>query len=527
MSAVAIVIALVSVIAPTASSAPADSGATGPIPAPTGPCYHPPYPTPLAPDQAAELYGLAPLWADGFKGAGRSLAILDPYQQPTREVFDAFAQCFGIETDLDVQVVGPGAAPAPAGEATLDALIAVTAAPELDNIYMFSGTDGLENNQLALLEHALDPANTGGVRVDAISTSFTFCEPVLQAGKPGFSFDYMQQMDDLLAEAAAAGVTVFADAGDGGSSNCAGWPMTADNPQASVQSVGFPSSSPNVVSVGGTQLDVTRNPDGSATVDAEVVWNEAATSGPTERFAGGGGRSIVFDAPPWQQGVAPTSARSLPDVSMLAGSPFWSGGGNGLGYWFGTSAATPYTAASWLVVLSSLEAQGLSSPGFLAPLLYALADAGGSGALRDVTIGSNDTWGEAGCCTATTGYDEASGLGSLQFDALARALGAPTAALTATPAAGAPPLTVTLDASGSTTPGGKIVSYAWDDDGDGSVDATTTGPTRTVTYTTAATMTPSVTIATTVGRTASATASVAVATPAATTARVAAPAFTG
>jgi len=335
-------------------------------------------------------------------------------------------------------------------------------------------------------------------------------------------------MNAALQKAAAAGVTVFADAGDGGSSNCAGWPMAESNPLAGQASVGFPSSSPWVVSVGGTQLNVTRNADGSGTVNAERVWNEEVKGNASLRIGGGGGKSIVFDAPTWQQGVVPGStsaaARSLPDVALMAGTPYWSGGGNDLGYWYGTSAATPYTAASWLVVLSSLEASGLPSPGFLAPVLYELQRTGGAGVLRDITEGTNDIWGKVGCCAAAPGYDEGSGLGSLQFDALATALGNPTARLAATPASGPVPLTATFDASASTTPGGAITTYAWDDDGNGTIDATTTTPTHAVTVSATGTVKVSVTITTSLGRTSVASASATGVEPAPTTTVVPAPA---
>ena len=53
---------------------------------------------------------------------------------------------------------------------------------------------------------------------------------------------------------------------------------------------------------------------------------------------------------------------------------------------------------------------------------------------------------------------------------------APTAALTASPNAGAAPLAVTLDASGSTDSDGTISSYRWDWNSDGAADDTTTSP---------------------------------------------------
>lgn len=514
-------------IAPSggAAGAATPSGAYGPIPPPAGPCYSPPFPTPLAPNQTAQLYGLAPLWAQGFTGKGRSIAILDPYEQPDLKTFEDAKHCFGATTSLNVQVVGPGNKPPASGEATLDSIITITAAPHLDDIWMFSGTDNLENNQLELLRRALDPANTGGKLVDAVSTSFTFCEASLLAGKPGFTADYPQLMDQLLHQAADLGVTVFADAADGGSANCAGWPQPANAPQVAQAAVGFPSSSPWTVSVGGTQLDVTRASDGSGTVTDEVVWNEPGPQPAAGRFGGGGGSSLIFDAPTWQQGVVPGTKRSLPDIAFMAGTPYWSGGGNG--YWFGTSAATPFSAASWAIVQSALAAQGVTSPGFLAPLLYELARTGGAGVFRDITKGNNDLWGKVGCCTAGPGYDQASGLGSLQFHALATALGPATAALAATPTSGSTPLTVTLDASASATPGGTITSYAWDDDGNGTTDATTTTPTRTVTYSSSGTVTPSVTITTSLGRQAVASTSVVVAQPAAVPVAVVVPTFTG
>jgi len=59
----------------------------------------------------------------------------------------------------------------------------------------------------------------------------------------------------------------------------------------------------------------------------------------------------------------------------------------------------------------------------------------------------------------------------------------PTASLTAAPAYGDAPLTVSFDASGSSDPDGTIRYYLWDFDGDGGYERTTFTPTTAYTYT--------------------------------------------
>jgi len=85
---------------------------------------------------------------------------------------------------------------------------------------------------------------------------------------------------------------------------------------------------------------------------------------------------------------------------------------------------------------------------------------------------------------------------------------APTASLTHSPSNPEAGETVTLDASGSSDADGSIAEYRWDVDGDGSVDATTTGATRDHTYGSTGEKTPSVTVADAEGATAEASTSV-------------------
>lgn len=71
---------------------------------------------------------------------------------------------------------------------------------------------------------------------------------------------------------------------------------------------------------------------------------------------------------------------------------------------------------------------------------------------------------------------------------------APTAALSATPLTGSAPLLVDFDAGASTDTDGSVVSYEWDYDGDGTVDATTGTATSDNTYSSSGTYWPRVTV---------------------------------
>jgi subtilase family serine protease len=491
---------------PPAGAATVDAGTTRPFGPPVGSCYTNPLPEAFAPNQLADAYGLQPLWSAGHQGQGVRVALLDPGELPDQAEVQKFRDCYGIEAPVHVHTIGTGAEPTVQGEATLDVEVVLTAAPKVDGVYVFTNRSGVQTPLVPLLEAALDPANTGGELVDAVSISFGGCETKEDADHPG----YLTAMNDALQAAAARGVTVFVAGGDSGSAACATHPVEETNPAAGVAAVGFPGSSPWVVNVGGTQMTRTREPDGRGVIDAEVVWNEPSGKDPNARDAGGGGHSAFFAASSWQQAYGlPGTQRSTPDVTALAGTPGFPAGGD-TGGWFGTSAASPFTAGGWATVLSALKADGLANPGFLAPILYELASTQYGDVYRDITIGSNDPWGKVGCCNAAPGYDNASGLGSIRFDGLAAALGAPTAALRSSPPSGPAVLTTTLDASGSTTPGGTFVAYSWDVNGDGTTEATTTTPTYTAVYPTTGTYSPRVTVTNSFGRTASASTNVAV-----------------
>jgi hypothetical protein len=174
------------------------------------------------------------------------------------------------------------------------------------------------------------------------------------------------------------GVSFFASSGDTGSQ------------------VIYPSSSPNVVSVGGTSLTITTASSGP-NYSSETAWS-----------SGGGGPSTVFNRPSWQPSSV-GSTRSTPDISYDSdpntGFSFYNNGS--WGQVGGTSDAAPQWAALVAIANEGRVLEGLTTidgPTQLLPFLYSTTMQT-TGAFHDITTGSN---GHA----ATTGYDQATGLGT-------------------------------------------------------------------------------------------------------------------
>ncbi len=112
------------------------------------------------------------------------------------------------------------------------------------------------------------------------------------------------------------GIVITASAGDDGYLN---WTAKADERGFA----SFPASSPDVVAVGGTRLEINGH---SHAWRSESVWNDGGESGgvPDGHGASGGGCSVVFSAQPWQQSLGDWSSvgcaahRAVADVSADA-----------------------------------------------------------------------------------------------------------------------------------------------------------------------------------------------------------------
>jgi Subtilase family len=179
----------------------------------------------------------------------------------------------------------------------------------------------------------------------------------------------------------------------------------------------FPASLPHVVAVGGTRLAIE---PGTASYVGEAVWNGSGASG--------GGCSVAFAAPSWQQAVAGwgevgcANGRAVSDVSADADpftgvavyysrteSCFTQYGAGALEFvpnWCqigGTSLSSPLIAATFGLAGG---AHGVSYP---AATLYENLAAQPAG-LHDVTAGSN------GECTKKPSFNEATGLSTCSLE---------------------------------------------------------------------------------------------------------------
>lgn len=246
----------------------------------------------------------------------------------------------------------------------------------------------------------------------------------------------------LFASLASEGIAVFVSSGDTGAESCIGdGPPNQDKVCAS-----YPSSDPNVVSMGGTTTPINNSGRLNGLV---TVWGVQTQTG----MAAGGGYSSVFTRPAGQPAgtfcaddlvSCDATHRLLPDLALNADSstgdavtincgtgPSCVGlGGPLIGVAGGTSLAAPDMAAMWALVLEACKQTASCAThtwpgahpyrlGNPAPLLYMLSPAQQASAFYDIVYGLNAVPPAGGAYpsldpafNATPGYDLASGLGA-------------------------------------------------------------------------------------------------------------------
>lgn len=377
----------------------------------------------FTPNQFRTAYGFDPLATAGLDGSGERVALIEINGFKISDV-KAFAGCFGLPvpkvTRYGVGVKRPLAAVN--GETTLDLEILDAAAPGL------SGIDVYESHPLAAdVLHALTvPLENPGRKPDVISASLGSCEA---QAKQAIGGKNITTVESALQLAAASGISVLASSGDDGSSSC----FDTQGAPESHQAVSFPASSPWVTGVGGTNITV----DPSNNLTNQVVWD-------SQSGAGGGGFSILFKRPSWQDGFTPAKHRVVPDVAMLADtSPgyaiYCTAKGDcqdapptgPWGEFGGTSAGTPLLAGGLALIDEALRKNGRQDIGLANPLMYKIARTSSAPQVfKDVVTGSNDLFAlftnglkQLGCCNAGPGFDVATGLGGVILSTLSLTAG--------------------------------------------------------------------------------------------------------
>src|SRR5436309_5022574 len=427
------------------------------------------------PSAMANSYDYAVLHAAGNNGQGKTIAVVDSFGATTiRQDLGIFNTAFGLphlcgETGPSDPSANCGSSASPRFD-----IVCVQGCPAPKPPPLNNGT-GLEYHNLWDLEVALDvewahataplanivlvttpTAEVLGVQgfqqmmnaesalidsgsVDVISQSFGSGEGAFNSGLAA-----LKQLRTTFEKAHANKVTVLASSGDGGTINSMKVPVK-DPRDIPYPSVSWPASDPLVTTVGGTYL-CTNAVTGAGVDSVSPPVNCQSAPGDREPgwVASGGGYSIYFDRPDYQNVLPPgstytgTSAgapgknanmRGIPDIAYQASArtgvlvyltePDTKGGTAGCGGanpcstgWYtvgGTSASAP----QWAGLIAIADQMAGHDLGFINPALYRIANNSAKYAadFYDVIQGTNKG-GELPGYDASKGWDAVTGLGT-------------------------------------------------------------------------------------------------------------------
>jgi subtilase family serine protease len=435
----------------------------------------------VSPADFATIYDVTPLYNAGIDGSNQKIAVIGQSSVIATDLAN-FRSAAGLPANAPQMVLLPTTTSTRCtgdeNESDLDIEWSGGVAKNATIIFVYAGLssgDTCANRNGKNVWDALDYAVQKQV-APFISTSYGFCEGG-GTGQTGLGSAFAKTVRGWAQQANSQGQTIVAATGDSGAADCDAAVTSASQGLA----VDVPAAIPEVTGMGGTEFTgdsptfTTNNPPGGnppywaaagATTDTvssaleyipEKAWNDTAANGTLS--ATGGGASIFFtkaDAP-WQTGpgVPNDGKRDVPDLSMAA-SPDHDGylvcsedGSNGIqssctvGFRTGTGGnftavgGTSVAAPTFSAILALINQQlGSSGFGNVNPNLYTFA-ASGSSPFHDVTSGNNMvpcTSGTLNCPAGTTqigfsagpGYDQVTGLGSVDAGKLATAWAATT-----------------------------------------------------------------------------------------------------
>jgi uncharacterized protein (TIGR03437 family) len=414
----------------------------------------------LTPGDFSIIYDVAPLAQAGYDGTGQSIAVVGESDILASDI-SSFRSDFGLAANAPRQVLF-GADPGFTGaelESNLDLEWTGAVAPKATIYYVYA-TDAFNALIYAVAENV----------APVISVSYAVCE---NDSSPVFR--------SVAQQANAQGITIVAAAGDAGGAGC---DIQGDLSLATHGSaVQFPSNLPEVTGMGGTMFNegsvaywaTSNSTTGASAVSyiPEVVWNE--TSPGSGLGAGGGGASASIPKPDWQTGpgVPSDGARDVPDLALSsAGHDAYliTYQGNNLYGVGGTSAAAPSMSGILALLNQYVVKQGLQKTaglGNINPQLYRMALTVPA-AFHDIVSGNNDVpclQGSPVCATgsygyaAGPGYDQATGIGSVDANVLVASWGQAVSPISVTLTSSAAKVTVndTVTVSATVAPAGQGV----------------------------------------------------------------------
>jgi len=424
----------------------------------------------LTPGDVSTIYDINAAYSAGYTGAGQSIAIVGQSAIVASDI-TGFQTAIGLTPKAPTQLLVPNTGTSAInpfgagdeGESDLDLEYSSSIAKGATIYFVYTGSDTNAGGVFTSVQYAIDE-NIAPI----ISESYGGCE--LAQGTA-----FINQFNAILEQASAQGQTIVNAAGDSGSTDCYGTPGLSAADQEAL-AVDYPGSSQYVTALGGSEFPPADTAAGNSTYfDAESstdiissaksyipeeVWNDDAIE---EQIAsGGGGTSIYIPRPSWQAGtiggvsIPSGNFRLVPDISLDAsnysapyvfcssdsstwntatdgGSPPYqvssctSGLRDSTSQDFtiagGTSFATPIFAGMLAIIN---QARGYTNgQGNINSTLYTLASnpTTYASAFHDIAAGGNQCLAGTGYCTATgaseypatVGYDEASGLGSVDL----------------------------------------------------------------------------------------------------------------
>ncbi len=306
-------------------------------------------------------------------------------------------------------------------ETTGDIEMAIAMAPSLSKVLVYIGPTPLDEPPLGT-GYIQNPTTTAQIN-DVLNRMAT--DNQAKQLSCSYGMDINLSTVQIFQQYAAQGQSFFLASGDSG---------------AFTSATDEPADDPYITVVGGTSLTT----DTNGFYKSETVWlTPADPSQGSPEYASGGGVSMTYPIPSWQQGInmaanqGSSTMRNVPDVALVADNitVTW-------GYEFfdpidfplvGTSLAAPLWAGFMALVNQQAAADGKPPIGFMNPVLYAIGKSTNYlSSFHDITTGRNTNAASPTKYSAVAGYDLCTGLGTISTNLFNALLAPPSETLRVT-----------------------------------------------------------------------------------------------